>query len=71
MMCFPRNVGADGSWRTGHHLGLCGVGLQAHLFDKQLWSELGFGDALRVLRCSDEHAEAEQVATIVRGVLGE
>ncbi len=33
----------------------------AHLFDKQLWSELGYGDALRVIRCADEHAEADQV----------
>ncbi|MCZ6828876.1 MAG: UvrD-helicase domain-containing protein, partial [Gammaproteobacteria bacterium] len=33
----------------------------AHVFDKQLWSELGPGEALRVIRCTDEHAEAEQV----------
>ena len=32
-----------------------------HVFDKRLWSELGPGDALRVIRCADEHAEAEQV----------
>ncbi|MDX1735436.1 MAG: UvrD-helicase domain-containing protein, partial [Halioglobus sp.] len=32
-----------------------------HVFDKQLWSELGYGDPLRVVRCSDETAEAEQV----------
>jgi ATP-dependent DNA helicase Rep len=32
-----------------------------HVFDKQLWSELGLGEALRVIRCADEHAESEQV----------
>ena len=33
----------------------------AHVFDKQLWSELGYGDPLRVIRCSDEQHEADQV----------
>jgi len=32
-----------------------------HVFDKQLWSELGYGDPLRVIRCSDEQHEADQV----------
>lgn len=32
-----------------------------HVFDKQLWSELGYGDPLRILRCTDEHHEADQV----------
>ncbi len=32
-----------------------------HVFEKQLWSELGPGDPLRVLSCADEHAEVEQV----------
>ncbi len=32
-----------------------------HVFDKRLWSELGYGDLLRVLRCDDETHEAEQV----------
>jgi len=32
-----------------------------HVFDKQLWSELGYGDPLRVIRCADENHEAEQV----------
>jgi ATP-dependent DNA helicase Rep len=32
-----------------------------HVFDKQLWSELGYGEPLRILRCSDEQHEAEQV----------
>jgi ATP-dependent DNA helicase Rep len=33
----------------------------AHVFDKQLWSELGYGDPLRVIRCEDEQHEADQV----------
>ncbi len=32
-----------------------------HLFTKKLWSELGHGEALRVLCCRDEQDEAEQV----------
>ncbi len=32
-----------------------------HIFDKQLWSELGFGDPIRIIRCSDENHEADQV----------
>jgi ATP-dependent DNA helicase Rep len=32
-----------------------------HVFDKQLWSELGYGDPLRVIRCTDEQHEANQV----------
>ncbi len=32
-----------------------------HVFDKQLWSELGYGDPLRVIRCQDEQHEADQV----------
>ncbi|MBT7717812.1 MAG: UvrD-helicase domain-containing protein, partial [Halieaceae bacterium] len=32
-----------------------------HVFDKKLWSEIGYGDPLRVIRCSDENHEAEQV----------
>ncbi len=32
-----------------------------HVFEKQLWSEHGHGDPLRVLQCADEQAEAEQV----------
>jgi ATP-dependent DNA helicase Rep len=33
----------------------------AHVFEKSLWSELGYGDPLRVIRCADEHDEAQQV----------
>ena len=32
-----------------------------HLFEKNLWSELGFGQPIRVLRCRTEEDEAEQV----------
>jgi ATP-dependent DNA helicase Rep len=32
-----------------------------HVFDKQLWCELGFGDPLRVIRCADEVQESDQV----------
>ena len=32
-----------------------------HLYTKQLWSELGHGELLRVLCCKDEQGEAEQV----------
>lgn len=34
-----------------------------HVFEKQLWSELGMGEPLRVIRCKNEDAEAERVAT--------
>ncbi|HBT56748.1 MAG TPA: ATP-dependent DNA helicase Rep, partial [Pseudomonas sp.] len=33
-----------------------------HVFEKQLWSELGYGEPLRVIRCRNEEAEAERVA---------
>lgn len=32
-----------------------------HVFEKQLWSEHGAGEPLRVIRCADEQAEADQV----------
>lgn len=32
-----------------------------HLFEKKLWSELGYGEFLRVVICKDEQHEAEQV----------
>jgi len=31
-------------------------------FEKQLWSEMGVGDEIRVIRCKNEEAEAERVA---------
>ncbi|AIN61362.1 MULTISPECIES: DNA helicase Rep [Pseudomonas] len=33
-----------------------------HAFEKQLWSEMGIGDEIRVIRCKNEEAEAERVA---------
>jgi len=33
-----------------------------HAFEKQLWSDMGHGDAIRVIRCRNEEAEAERVA---------
>lgn len=32
-----------------------------HAFEKALWSDLGFGDPIRVIRCGDEEAELERV----------
>ncbi|MBB3048835.1 ATP-dependent DNA helicase Rep [Litorivivens lipolytica] len=34
-----------------------------HLFDKALWSELGYGDPIRVIKCPNEDAECERVVT--------
>ena len=33
-----------------------------HDFEKQLWSEMGHGDEIRVIRCKNEETEAERVA---------
>jgi len=33
-----------------------------HIHEKKLWSELGFGDPIRVIECPSEEAEAERVA---------
>ena len=37
-----------------------------HVFEKQLWSELGYGDPIRVIRCRNEEAEAERVAADIQ-----
>ena len=34
-----------------------------HIFEKQLWSDMGLGDRLRVIACEDENGEAERVVT--------
>ena len=34
-----------------------------HAFEKRLWSDLGEGDEIRVIRCRDEQSEALRVAT--------
>ncbi|VAX06855.1 ATP-dependent DNA helicase Rep [hydrothermal vent metagenome] len=33
----------------------------SHIFEKKLWSDLGHGDPIRVLRVANEEAEAEQI----------
>ncbi|MEX2481807.1 MAG: UvrD-helicase domain-containing protein [Gammaproteobacteria bacterium] len=33
-----------------------------HLYTKQLWSEHGFGDKIRVFSCASEHDETERIA---------
>lgn len=33
-----------------------------HVFNKKLWSDMGFGEEIRVLRCRNEDAEAERVS---------
>ncbi len=33
----------------------------AHIFEKKLWSDLGHGDPIRIIRVADEEAEAEQI----------
>ena len=34
-----------------------------HVFEKQLWSQMGEGEELRIVRCRNEDSEAERVAT--------
>ena len=34
-----------------------------HTFEKKLWSELGYGDPIRVLRCRNDEHEAEQIVS--------
>lgn len=45
--------------RVANHL----IANNPHEFDKALWSEMGLGDPIRVVRCAHEDAEAERVAT--------
>jgi ATP-dependent DNA helicase Rep len=45
--------------RVANHL----IAHNPHEFDKALWSEMGLGDPIRVVRCANEEAEAERVAT--------
>ncbi|MCG8316164.1 MAG: DNA helicase Rep [Pseudomonadales bacterium] len=33
-----------------------------HVFEKQLWSEHGFGEEIRIVRCRNEDQEAERIA---------
>lgn len=34
-----------------------------HEFDKKLWSDKGYGDPIRILKCRNDEVEAERVAT--------
>lgn len=33
-----------------------------HVFEKRLWSDMGSGERIRIIRCRNEDAEAEQIA---------
>jgi len=39
------------------------IGNNPHLFEKRLWSDLGYGDPLRILACGNDTKEAEKVAS--------
>lgn len=39
-----------------------------HVFEKKLWSDKGDGDLIRVIRCRNEEAEAERVATEIQAI---
>ncbi len=45
--------------KSANHL----IANNPHEFEKALWSEMGIGEPLRVIRCANEEAEAERVAT--------
>ena len=34
-----------------------------HVFEKKLWSDMGIGDLIRVIRCASEDAECERIAS--------
>ena len=44
--------------RCANHL----IGNNPHIFEKLLWSDMGIGEPLRLIRCANEDAEAERVA---------
>lgn len=45
--------------KTANHL----IAHNPHEFTKELWSDKSFGEPIRIIRCSNEEAEAERVAT--------
>lgn len=45
--------------KAANHL----IRFNPHVFEKTLWSELGVGEPIRIIRCSNDDAEAERVAT--------
>ena len=44
--------------RVANHL----IAQNPHEFSKALWSEMGLGDPIRIIRCPNEDAEAERIA---------
>lgn len=44
--------------RVANHL----IAQNPHEFSKALWSEMGIGDPIRIIRCPNEDAEAERIA---------
>jgi len=36
-----------------------------HVFEKKLWSELGYGDPIKIIRAGDEHKEVELVVSSI------
>jgi ATP-dependent DNA helicase Rep len=45
--------------RAANHL----IANNPHVFEKSLWSDMGLGETIRIIRCKDEDAEAERIAT--------
>lgn len=45
--------------KAANHL----ISFNPHVFEKTLWSELGVGEPIRVVRCANDDVEAERVAT--------
>jgi len=48
-----------GILKAANHL----IANNPHVFEKSLWSELGFGDPIKVIRANSEVAESEKVVT--------
>ncbi len=44
--------------RAANHL----IDNNTHVFEKKLWSDLGYGDPIRIIQCKNEDAETERVA---------
>ncbi|GAB1255623.1 DNA helicase Rep [Aurantivibrio plasticivorans] len=45
--------------KAANHL----IAFNPHVFDKTLWSEMGMGDPIRIVRSANEDAESERIAT--------
>lgn len=64
---FPalRVIKLEQNYRSGVRILRCANALISHnpkLFEKRLWSELGLGDRITVMSCTDDEAEAEKIA---------